>query len=445
MAILSENGASEEPRLDKARHIKYWTRCLKTLLPHQYTSNDSNRLYLAFFIISALDLLGVLESVPSKEEREDHINWIYHCQHPDGGFRMWPGTDFGVRASKDNAMWDPANIPATYFALASLLLLKDDFSRVRRRGCLEWLPRMQRGDGSFGETCVNGVVEGGMDPRFGYCATGIRFILRGTMSGPLEIEGRSVGDIDVDSFVKCVQLAEAYDGGIADLGFHEPHAGYTFCSLGALAFIDRLEVGDHAHSKRSVATAPTNPSAVISWLAYRQTELTDPDAGIDSEFTAPDDTTDNDPSQKPGVGKIAKIQQKAVTPAHQTAEHSVGISIFDLLVDGAGMSGRTNKVADTCYGFWVGASLHLMKQPTLYDHAAMRRYMLGKTQHPVLGGFGKFPGDVPDLLHGYLGLAALGLSGCEGVKVLEGGMCLSREARERLPLLWKRWDVHDEE
>ncbi|KAK5112911.1 hypothetical protein LTR62_003733 [Meristemomyces frigidus] len=435
MAILSNSQASEEPRLDKPRHIKYWTRCLKTLLPHQYTGNDSNRLYLAFFIIGALDLLGALDSVPSAEERRDHINWIYHCQHPDGGFRMWPGTDFGPRATKDNALWDPANIPATYFALVTLLLLEDDFKRLRRRETLEWLPKMQRPDGSFGETLIDGQIEGGLDPRFGYCAAGIRYILRGLHTGPLALHGSKVNDMDVDSLVRCIRLAEAYDGGIADLGFHEPHAGYTFCSLGALAFIDRLEVSSQSNSTKP--TGPSSPNAVIAWLAYRQTELTDPDAGIESEFAM----ADHESEANAGVSKISKLQQRAKVPAHQTAENSTGVTIFDLLVDGAGMSGRTNKVADTCYGFWVGASLHLMGQPGLYDHAALRRYLLGKTQHPILGGFGKFPGDVPDLLHGYLGLAALGLSGCDEVKELDANLCLSKDAHLRLPGLWESWQL----
>lgn len=165
-------------------------------------------MYLAFFIIGALDLLGSLDSVPSKDEREDYVNWIYHCQHPDGGFRMWPGTDFGAKASKDNALWDPANVPATYFALTLLLILDDDFKRVKRRETLLWLLRMQRPDGSFGETLVNGTIEGGRDPRFGYCAAGIRYILRGPVEGAITVDGQSMDDVDVDAFVGCVRLAE---------------------------------------------------------------------------------------------------------------------------------------------------------------------------------------------------------------------------------------------
>lgn len=189
--------------------MKYWTRCVKTLLPHQYTSLDSNRMYLGYFILAALDVLHVLETVCSEAERRDYADWIYRCQCPGGGFRMWRGTDFGELANDGNGKWDPANVPATYFALVTLLILGDDFKRIKRKQTLQWLRKMQRPDGSFGETLVEGQIEGGMDPRYGYCAAGIRYVLRGTMSVPLSLDGEEVQDIAVDMLVTCIRQAEA--------------------------------------------------------------------------------------------------------------------------------------------------------------------------------------------------------------------------------------------
>lgn len=165
-------------------------------------------MYLAFLTISALDLLGSLTAVSSEVERRDYINWIYHLQHPEGGFRGFLGTDFEDRANEANAVWDPANLPAAYFALTALLMLGDDFKRIKRRKMLQWLVKMQREDGTFGEYRVDGKIEGGRDPRSGFCAAGIRYMLRGTKALHTEIEGEQVKDIDIDALVRSLRDGE---------------------------------------------------------------------------------------------------------------------------------------------------------------------------------------------------------------------------------------------
>jgi geranylgeranyl transferase type-1 subunit beta len=178
-------------------------------------------MYLAYFILSACDVLDIIVSSTTAAERKDWIDWVYHCQHPHGGFRMWPGTDFGERANSENAKWDPANINATYFALAALLILGDDLKRVRRADTLRWVNKMQREDGSFGETLVEGKQEGGRDARLGYCATGIRYILRGgAPSGPLDIGGESVDDINFDTYVDCVRQSEVWFAVVTFVIYH---------------------------------------------------------------------------------------------------------------------------------------------------------------------------------------------------------------------------------
>lgn len=201
--------------------------------------------------------------------------------------------------------------------------------------------------------------------------------------------------------------------------------------------VDRLNLPDQRNSANP--SAPADPANVLRWLVWKQTELTDPDAGLDTEFRTAETAPNTQHAE--GIHVSPNKGDGSVKPARQDPDQSVGSSIFDLLVDGAGMCGRTNKVADTCYAFWVCASLDIMKSSSLCDQVAVRRYLLAKTQHDILGGFGKFPGDLPDLYHSHLGLAALSLAGCDQVKALDGGMCLSKEARGRLPALWEAWGV----
>ena len=62
-------------RIDLAAHAKYFLRCLE-LLPAPYASLDTNRLTVAYFCVSGLDVLGCLERVDAPRI----ITWIYSLQ-----------------------------------------------------------------------------------------------------------------------------------------------------------------------------------------------------------------------------------------------------------------------------------------------------------------------------------------------------------------------------
>ncbi|KAI9809857.1 MAG: hypothetical protein M1825_000290 [Sarcosagium campestre] len=194
--------------LHKDRHIRYWLRCLRTLLPTAYTSNDTIRLTLAYFTLSALDVLCGLETQTTGFERADFAEWIYHCQHPAGGFRGSPATYLGDEASPDATTWDPPNLPATFFAIAALIVLGDDLKRLQRRKCLEVLPKFQRQNGSFGEVLgEGGNPDGGTSMRFAYFAAVLRWILR---SGRGQ-QDDDVEDVDVDALLGFIGSARASD------------------------------------------------------------------------------------------------------------------------------------------------------------------------------------------------------------------------------------------
>ncbi|KAL8813457.1 MAG: hypothetical protein Q9223_000216 [Gallowayella weberi] len=204
------------PTLNKSTHIRYFLRCLKTHLPTAYSTNDSQRMTLAFFILCGLDLLGVLEINTTEADRVAYVDWIYRCQHPDGGFRGFTGADMGGERMEENQHWDPANIAATYFALASLAILGDNLGRVKRIECLRWLRRLQLSDGTFGEALgIQGEAHSGRDMRFCYCAAAIKWILGG---GEEDEE-----DIDVDGLVRFIEASQTYEGGFANGPFHEAH------------------------------------------------------------------------------------------------------------------------------------------------------------------------------------------------------------------------------
>jgi len=266
---------------------------------------------------------------------------------------------------------------------------------------------------------------------------------------------------------------QSFEGGIADAPFHEPQAGYTFCSLGSLAFLSRLELG-HINNARP-RYGPSMPPDVVRWLLSLQTDFTDPDAPpvADLSIASPilTEASNDEIGEKTRTSPTSESlqqqnEQQNQTPSsalHQSPDKSTmwapGSLDPSLIVSAssssnfpsdsshpipqAGMCGRLCKPADTCYAFWAGASLHLLGQSHLASKSALRHYLLALTQHQIMGGFSKFPGDKwADLYHSYLGLAALSLVSTvaereiDGIKELDAGMCVSADVRSRLERIW---------
>jgi geranylgeranyl transferase type-1 subunit beta len=190
-----------ELKLDTELHGKYWKRCLKSVLPTGYSSNDSSRMTLGFFILSALDILDQDKKILSEKERAGIRDWILRCQHPNGGFcgstnHRFPD-EYYVDVGQGKELMDPANLPATYFAILALTYV-GDLSQVRRQDCLKWLRTLQREDGSFGELLTaDGTIEGGRDMRYCYVAAAIRWMLVGDQITKDDL----IYDIDVDKLV----------------------------------------------------------------------------------------------------------------------------------------------------------------------------------------------------------------------------------------------------
>ncbi|KAJ5585275.1 uncharacterized protein N7459_005075 [Penicillium hispanicum] len=406
-----------ESSFNTERHVKYYLRCLKTFLPTAYISNDSNRMLLAFLSLSGLDVLGVLQSKTTPEERQGYIDWLYHCQVPSGGFRGFSGTDFGEeRRTTDNEAWDAANMPATFFALVNLLILGDDLSRVKRRECLQWLPKLQRTDGSFGEVLgPNGSIEGDRDLRYCCCATGTRYILRGQAGKGVE----DVDDIDVRKLIAFIEACQTYDGGMAESPFREAH-------VGSLDFLRRAATDTHSVQLMSPGSAKFE--MLLSWLASRQTS----DLGEDEDDEDDEDKDEGDTAEEQSAddAETGSLDDRIVALAGITPLAPDAIPY-------AGFNGRFNKVADTCYSFWNGATLMILDRYFVIDDVRNRRYLLEKTQH-LVGGFGKGVGDLPDLLHSYFGMVSLAFQGEAGLNRVDPTLATTERVSQHLESLpWR--------
>eukprot|EP01027_Heterolobosea_sp_BB2_P018269 GEZU01025761.1.p1 GENE.GEZU01025761.1~~GEZU01025761.1.p1 ORF type:complete len:203 (-),score=31.22 GEZU01025761.1:475-1083(-) len=170
-------------KLEREKHIRYFQHHLK-ILPHHYTSLDTNRMTLLFFCVVGLDILGALDTIDNKQEI---IDWIYAQQvkpaSPDdphaahAGFRG--GSYLGMKYDPSGTGYpifkhDHGHITMTYTALAILKTLGDDFSRVDKKSIIAAMKHLQREDGSFRATAL----ESEDDMRFVYCAFAVAEFLQ---------------------------------------------------------------------------------------------------------------------------------------------------------------------------------------------------------------------------------------------------------------------------
>ena len=204
----------------RERHIRYFTGCLGQL-PDAYSKLDTNRLTLVHFCVHALDLMGVLEQ---QVDTNNIIEWIYSLQQASGGFCGGPFV--GNDANDTEHPYGHAHIAMTYTALATLVALGDDLSRVKKEALVSLLRQLQRPDGSF-QAVVD--IPSESDMRFLYCACAISYMLN---------DWRGV---DQDLAVQYIQNCISHDGGIALLPFQEGHGGSTFCGTASLVLMNRLK------------------------------------------------------------------------------------------------------------------------------------------------------------------------------------------------------------
>jgi geranylgeranyl transferase type-1 subunit beta len=177
-------------QLDTSKFVGYVMHCLK-LLPSSVTSMDLNRISIGFLLLNILDILDKLDTA-SPAERRHWIDWIYGCQLPTGGFRGSPATKV-----LSTSVFDTTHLPATYFAIATLLILGDDLKRVNRGGALSGLKASQNEDGSFSPVLLgDGEKFGEVDVRHTYCAIAIREML-----SPIKADE----DIDVSAAESYIQ------------------------------------------------------------------------------------------------------------------------------------------------------------------------------------------------------------------------------------------------
>jgi geranylgeranyl transferase type-1 subunit beta len=192
------------------KHVHYFQMHMR-FLPHYYTGLDSNRLTALYFCVVGLDLLGQLDLV----DKIIISNYVYSsfavtvyenvnqsgflcksqlgfpyslnqhsCQSPLCGTSVLIGSTQG-------------HLAMTYSALAVLLTIGDDLSRLDRENLVEGIRGLQQENGSF--LAARGGCE--CDVRFTFCACAIAAILN------------DWSFIDIESGERYILACQSYEGG----------------------------------------------------------------------------------------------------------------------------------------------------------------------------------------------------------------------------------------
>lgn len=98
-----------------------------------------------------------------------------------------------------------------------------------------------------------------------------------------------------------------------------------------------------------------------------------------------------------------------------------------------GFHGRAHKPDDSCYAFWIGATLEILNSHVLIDHDSLRKFLV-VAQHNHIGGFCKLiePGTYSDILHTYFSLAALSLLHEPSFSPINASINVSRRSYEHI-------------
>ncbi|KAK4769478.1 hypothetical protein SAY86_027628 [Trapa natans] len=326
---------------DRERHVMY-LEMMYQMLPYHYQSQEINRLTLAYFVISGLDILNALDRV----DKDAVIEWVLSLQaRPSTKDELHSGEFYGFHGSRSSqfpldengvCIHNGSHLASTYCALAICKIIGYDLSKINSELILTSMKNLQQPNGSFMPIHTGAET----DLRFIYCAAAISYMLE-DWSGMNKEKAK-------DYILNC----QSYDGGFGLTPSSESHGGATYCAVASLRLMGFIKDDVlHYNERDAIIDVPL----LVDWSLQRQ------------------------------------------------------------VIDG-GLQGRPNKPSDTCYAFWIGATLRILGGYKLVHEKSLRRFLL--TCESEYGGFSKFPGELPDLYHSYYGLTAFSLLEEPGVNPL---------------------------
>ncbi|XP_031486458.1 geranylgeranyl transferase type-1 subunit beta isoform X1 [Nymphaea colorata] len=237
-------------------HVRFLQMMMESL-PLEYELQDINRLTLAYFVISGLDILGALGSV----ERDRVVDWVLSLQALSAttedlkegqfyGFLGCSNSKFPT-ASPDVSCISTSNLASTYCALCILKTVGYDLKNVNCTAISISMQCLQQPDGSF--MPIDTGAE--RDLRFVFCAAAVCHMLN-DWSG-----------MDKNRAKKFILSCQSYDGGFGLTPGSESHGGGTYCAVAALKLMGFINDGPLSSLTESI---DFNLPLLLEWSLQRQ-------------------------------------------------------------------------------------------------------------------------------------------------------------------------------
>ncbi|XP_024944464.1 geranylgeranyl transferase type-1 subunit beta [Cephus cinctus] len=312
------------------------------------------------------------------------------------------------------AMFDRSRLTFAFFAISGLDILNclDEMSHDEQLQAIEWIYRLQVSDSGYrsGFEPSTTIPKEAPNYQCGHLAmtyTGLATLL---------ILGDDLSRVDRKSLIKGISACQNPDGSFTATRVGcESDMRFLYCACCVSAILD-------------------------DWSGINKQKAID--------YILKSISYDGAMGQGPGLESHGGSTFCAVASLFLMGElHNVlskeqlnRLRHWCLMRQDGGFQGRPGKPADTCYSFWIGATLQLLGVSHLSDPECNRKFVL-TTQNTLIGGFAKFEISQADTdpLHTYLGLSGLSLLGEADLQAMNAALNISQRAYNRLQDIHKRW------
>jgi len=392
---MSSTTEAEDAVFERDDHIKYFLSCLNGLRS-AYTSLDTTRLTVVYFSVVGLDMLDSLDEVDSKRV----CDYIYGLQlavdnqggnalckecarpHEDGagGFLGSSCAGQPFRTYNNHNIGDNGNSNVdTSSVLSSAKTGETTEGKIHTSG---YYDSSSSGHGRTSNCeCVSFEY---MQGHLAMAYTSLAALL--TLKDDLH-------RLDTQALLQSIKCAQLPNGAFrATRTGNEADMRFVFCAC-AISYM----LGDWSCVNKDLVV-----SYVKSCITYEGGVSLAPDAEAQGGATF--------------CAIASLVMMNKLEDIGAEARRGLVGWCEQRIQTAGGYNGRTNKEPDSCYSYWIGASLDMLGCFHNTDTRPAEYFLLDKCQYshymerPGIGGFSKTPGDYPDILHTFYSVAWLSIN-----------------------------------